>query len=188
MKKLGRVFVLSAPSGSGKTTIWEKASKKIKGISSSVSMTTRRPRKNEKNKKDYYYVSRDHFKKEIKKGNLLEWEENFGHFYGTPKKFVLEKIKRGKDILLSIDVKGAMQVRKKFPKSVLIFVKPPSMKELSKRLKGRATDCGDEIKTRLKIAKKELKYAPKYNYVVINDKLGKATKEVVSIIKKERKA
>ena len=183
----GRIFVVSAPSGCGKTTICKRVLKKAKGLVPSVSMTTRRPRHDERNKKDYYYVSRKSFQKEIKKGNLLEWERNFGHLYGTPKSFVLEKRKEGKDVLLSIDVKGAMKIRKKLPGSILIFIKPPSLKELSRRLKTRNTDRKKEIAKRLKIAKRELGFMPKYDYIVVNNRLKDAINEVLSIIKKERR-
>src|SRR3989338_660296 len=110
-KKHGRIFVISAPSGGGKTTICKEILKKIRGLVPSVSVTTRKPRPGERDKKDYYYVSEKKFKEKIKKGKLLEWEKNFGYFYGTPKKFVLESMKKGKNVLLSIDVKGAMQIK-----------------------------------------------------------------------------
>ncbi|MBL7157666.1 MAG: guanylate kinase [Candidatus Omnitrophica bacterium] len=187
MEKKGRIFVVSAPSGCGKTTICKRVLRKIKGLTPSVSTTTRRPRRGEKNKKDYRYISKKLFKKEVKNRSFLEWEENFGYFYGTPKRFVLEKIKKGKDLLLSIDVKGAMNVKKKFPKSVLIFIKPPSIKELSRRLKLRNTDDKAEIARRIKIAKRELKFAPKYDYIVVNDKLENAVDELISVIKKKRR-
>lgn len=183
----GRIFVVSAPSGCGKTTVCKRVLKKVTNLTPSVSATTRPPRRGEKNKKDYYFLSREAFKKEIKKGALLEWEENFGQLYGTPKRFVLGKIKKGKNLLLSIDVKGAMQVKKKFTDGVFIFVKPPSLKELSRRLKNRHTDGRAEIKRRLKIAKKELGFAPRYDYIVINKNLGKAVSRIISIIKKEAK-
>lgn len=181
----GRIFVVSAPSGCGKTTICKRVLKKVKTLSPSVSVTTRPRRPGEKSGKDYHYVSRESFKKEIEKGGLLEWERNFGHLYGTPKRSVLGKIKKGKNLLLSIDVRGAMNVRKKFPASTLIFIKPPSIAELSRRLKSRNTDKSSEIGKRLKIAKRELKFAPKYDYLVVNNKLEGAVSEVVSIIKKE---
>jgi len=182
----GRLFVISAPSGSGKTTICKKVLKKVKGLVPSVSFTTRAPRKGEKDKKDYYYLSEADFKKEIKNRNLLEWEKNFGYLYGTSKRFVLDKMKSGADVLLSIDVKGAMRVRKKIPRTVLIFVKPPSMKELSRRLKGRNSDTDAEIAARLGLAKDELNYAPKYDYEVVNKKLEKAVRKIAVIIEKER--
>ena len=184
MKK-GRIFILSAPSGCGKTTVCESVLKKLKTLENAVSMTTRPPRRGEKNKKDYHYVSKPFFKKEIKKGNLLEWENNFGELYGTPKSFVLKTLEKGKNVLLSIDVKGAINVRKKFSDSTLIFLKPPSFKELARRLKNRNTDGIDRIERRLKIAKKELKVASEYDYIVVNDRLKKAVKKVISIIKKE---
>jgi len=186
MKK-GRIFVVSAPSGCGKTTICGKVLRRIRLLVPSVSVTTRPRRPSEKSKKDYYYISRESFKNEIKKGNLLEWEENFGHFYGTPKRFAQKKIEEGKNILLSIDVKGARKIRKKFPESILIFIKPPSLRELSRRLKRRQTDRQREIGKRLGMARKELKAAPKYNYIVVNNKLENAVNEVISIIKKELK-
>jgi guanylate kinase len=182
----GRIFVISAPSGSGKTTIQKKVLRKIKDLTPSVSLTTRKPRKGERDKKDYQYLPREAFKKEIKKGKLLEWEENFGYLYGTPKEFVLEKIREGKDVLLSIDVRGAENIKKKFPESVLIFIKPPSMSELSRRLKERNTDRAAEVIRRLKLAKTELGYAAGYDYVVVNRELESAVNKVTSIIKKER--
>ena len=187
MAKSGQIFVISAPSGCGKTTISKRVLRRAGNLTPSVSMTTRKPRRNEKNTKDYFYVSKKRFKEKIKKGAFLEWENNFGHFYGTPKSFALKNIKNGRDLLLSIDVKGAMQVRKRFPESTLIFIKPPSVKELLRRLKGRRTDASGEIEKRIKIAKKELGYAPQYDYVVLNKDLGKAVKKVVEIIAKERK-
>ena len=185
--KNGRIFVISAPSGSGKTTICKKVLNKVKNLTPSVSVTTRRPRPDEKNKRDYCYVSQRSFREKVKKGALLEWEENFGYFYGTPKRFAETELKKGKNLLLSIDVKGAVQVKKKFPESILIFIRPPSLKELSRRLTSRNTDKPSEITKRLKIAKAELKFVPKYNYVVTNDKLENAVRKVISIIEKEIK-
>jgi guanylate kinase len=186
MKK-GRIFVISAPSGCGKTTICKRVSKRVRALLPSISVTTRPPRPGESRGKEYRYISRKLFEKEIKKGNLLEWEENFGYLYGTPKHFVLEKLKKGRSLLLSIDVKGAMNIKKLLPSTTLIFIKPPSIKELSRRLKSRNSDTHAEIGSRLKTAKKELKFAPRYNYVVVNNKLENAVNEVASIIKKKMK-
>jgi len=183
----GRIFVISAPSGCGKTTICKRVSKRVKSLVSSISVTTRPPRSGEKRGKDYHYISRGLFEKEIKKDNLLEWEENFGYLYGTPKHFVRESLKKRKNLLFSIDVKGAMNVKKIFPESTLIFVKPPSIKELSRRLKSRNTDAHTAVRNRLKIARKELKFAPRYDYIVVNKRLDDAVNEVISIIKKKMK-
>ena len=187
MRRKGHVFVISAPSGSGKTTVAARALKKLKNIYPSVALTTRHPRKGEKDKRDYRYVSKKVFKKAAQRHELLEWAANYGHYYGTPKKFVLEKTKQGSDVLLRIDVKGAMQVKKKIPQSVLVFLKPPSLAELKRRLVSRNTDGKKEISKRLKIAKKELLFMPKYDYVVVNRKLPQAAREVALIIKKERR-
>jgi len=187
-KKIGRVFVISAPSGAGKTTVCEALLAGIKNLKRSVSVTTRAPRPNEKNARDYFYTDAKKFRQSIKKGEFLEWEENFGCLYGTPGKFVSETVKSGRDILLSIDVKGAMQVKKALPASVLIFLKPPSMKELARRLRGRNTDRPKEINARLRRAKNEMKYADKYDYVIVNDRLEHAVKAIISIIKQKRRA
>jgi len=185
MKK-GLIFIVSAPSGSGKTTICDKVLGKVENLENSVSLTTRKPRAGETNKKDYHYISPESFKEEIKKGNLLEWEENFGYSYGTPKNFVLETTKNGKDVLLNIDVRGARQVKKTFPESILIFIKPPSFEELARRLRIRNTDESCEIEKRLKLAKEEFKAEAEYDHVVVNEKLEEAINEVIGIIKKER--
>lgn len=186
MKK-GRIFIVSAPSGSGKTTIEERILKKFKWLKKSISATTRPPRRGEKKDKDYIYFSKEKFKRAIKNKKLLEWERNFGNFYGTPKRFVVENLKKGKNILLSIDVRGALRVKKIFPETTLIFIKPPSIEELKNRLMGRNTDKGYEIQKRLNAAKREMKEIKKYDYVVINKDLNKAVNEVEAIIKTERR-
>jgi len=186
MKRKGRVFVISAPSGSGKTTIASRALRKLKNIAPSVSLTTRPRRRGERKGRDYRYVSRAEFKKAARRKRLLEWASNYGYYYGTPKSEVRRRTKKGKDVLLRIDVKGAMQVKRKIPESVLIFIKPPSLAELKRRLKGRRSDSAGEIKKRLKIARREMSRIPKYDYVVVNDKLENAVKKLVTIIKKER--
>lgn len=185
MRKRGRIFVVSAPSGCGKTTICKRVLQRVKNLVPSISLTTRAPRPNEKNKRDYHYVLPKIFKNNIKEGSLLEWEKNFGYLYGTPKDFVLKNLKEGKNLLLSIDIKGAMNIRKKFPDSVLIFIKPPSLKQLKARLKSRNTDKSADIEKRLKVAKKELDFVQKYDYVVVNKRLRDAVNKVVSIINKE---
>lgn len=185
-KKQGNLFVVSAPSGAGKTTIVELVLEKTKNIQRSVSATTRKPRKGEKNKKDYFFYSEKMFKSKVKANSFLEWENNFGQYYGTPKGKVAERLKQGCDVVLTIDVKGAMQIKKKAPKSVLVFIAPPSMSELKKRLKGRATDNNKDINKRMIVAKKEMSYMKKYDYCVVNDNLKKAVDETVSIITAKR--
>ena len=136
-----KLFIVSAPSGSGKTTLCRKLLGSGLGLVDSVSMTTRLPRPGEKNGEDYIFVTDALFRREIKKDGFLEYEENFGHLYGTPKAFIEKNIRKGTSVLLNIDVKGAMKVRRAYPAaSVLIFVLPPSIKELKKRLQLRRAD------------------------------------------------
>ncbi|MDP3788843.1 MAG: guanylate kinase [Candidatus Omnitrophota bacterium] len=187
MKKKGTLFIISAPSGSGKTTLCELLVKRMPRLARSVSLTTRLPRRGEKNGKDYIFVTGKKFREKIKSGALLEWARNFGYYYGTPKDKVKKLLLGGTDVILAIDVKGAMKVRKLYPDSIFIFILPPSLEELKKRLKQRGTDNGTEIKTRIAIAKKEISYLPVYNYSVINDSIKHAMAELGCIIKAERR-
>lgn len=186
--KKGKIFVISAPSGCGKTTLCKKLFEDKLNLLHSVSVTTRLPRKGEKDKRDYFFVSKKEFGRMIDRGEFLEHEENFGNFYGTPKKFVERLLKKGRHILLSIDVKGAMNVRRLYPyESVLIFILPPSFEALKRRLESRMADPAHSISNRLKIAKKEIGYKKKYDYVVINDRLNTAYKRLKDIIVTETK-
>ena len=185
-KRKGKIFVISAPSGSGKTTLAKKLVKKDRNLVQSVSMTTRRPRNGEKQDKDYRFVSDKKFKGLIKEKKFLEWAINFGNFYGTPRRFVEQAARKGKDTILSIDVQGAMQVKKTCPGAVFIFIAPPSIKELRKRLRKRNTEGVSTINERLKVAKKELTYKHRYDYVVVNDSITKALRKLKTIIAKER--
>jgi len=185
-KKGGRVFVISAPSGSGKTTLCKRLLSDALGLVHSVSVTTRRPRPGEKDGADYHFVSQKKFKYLIRNKAFLEYEENFGQLYGTPKRYIDAMLKEGRSVILSIDVKGAMKVRKAFgKKSILIFVLPPSMKVLKKRLEMRKSDGADDIRRRLAFAKKEISYKGRYDYTVINDRLDTAHRKIRDIIAKE---
>lgn len=187
MEKKGKLFILSAPSGCGKTTLSKNLVESKIGIIQSISTTTRLPRQGEINGKDYFFVSEKEFKNTILKKGFLEWTKNFGFFYGTPKKFVTGCIKKGRNVLLSIDVKGALKVKRLYPQAVSIFILPPSMEDLKKRLNKRMTDSPLEINKRLKIAKKEISYLDRYDHRVINDNLKKAGDELKAIIKRERR-
>lgn len=179
----GKVFVISAPSGCGKTTLCKKLLADKLNLIHSISATTRPPRKDEKDGVDYFFVSAKKFIAMIDAHEFLEYEENFGWLYGTPKKFIDEKLKKGKNILLSIDVKGAMNVRRLYPQeSVLIFIMPPSVGALKKRLESRMADTSHAITNRLKIAKKEIAYKDKYDYLIVNDRLDTAYKKLKGII------
>ena len=178
------LWVVSGPSGSGKTTLCNRLllDKKL-GIVRSVSLTTRPLRSGEKNYKDYIFVSREVFLKKIKNREFLEWKKVFGNLYGTSKKFVASLSNKNKDVLLCIDVKGAGEIKKKFPKkSILIFIVPPSAQELARRTRKRAREDKAEIKKRLAFAKTELTCAKRYDYIIVNDSFIKALKELKSII------
>ena len=179
----GKIFVVSAPSGCGKTTLCKKLLKDKLKLCQSISITTRPPRRGERNGADYFFISAEEFIRIIDAGELLEYEENFGFLYGTPKKAVEDLLQKGRNVLLSIDVKGAMNVRKSYPQnSVLIFVMPPSMEELKKRLESREADTAKAILNRLKVAKQEVACKDNYDYVVINDRLDTAYKKLREII------
>ena len=182
-KDKGKIFVISAPSGCGKTTLCKKLLKDKLKLHQSVSITTRSPRRGERNGADYFFVSAEEFIRMIDAKELLEYEENFGFLYGTPKKSVEDMLQKGRNILLSIDVKGAMNVRKSYPKnSVLIFVMPPSMEDLKDRLESRQADTAKAILNRLKVAKQEVAYKDKYDHIVVNDRLDTAYKKLKEII------
>lgn len=184
--KKGLLIVFSGPSGVGKGTVRKEVFEKLKDkLYYSISMTTRAVREGEKNGVDYFFKSREEFVKEIEKGNLLEYNEYVGNFYGTPKDIVFDKINNGIDVVLEIDVNGALQIKEKVPNCVSIFVAPPSFDELKQRLIGRNTDSTEIIEKRLKKAEVEIGKASVYDYIVINDDVQIASNEVVSIIESE---
>lgn len=181
-----KLFVVSAPSGCGKTTLCNKLLDDGLGLANSISMTTRRPRPGEKKGFDYIFVSRRRFLEMIKRKAFLEHEENFGNLYGTPRRFIEASFSKGKSALLSIDVKGAMKIKRAYPKdSVLIFILPPSIKTLKTRLHLRKSDAPEEVKRRLALAKAEMAYKDKYDYRIVNDKLDDAYRTLKKIVLKE---
>lgn len=187
MKKKGNIFVVSAPSGCGKTTIVERVMEEMPGIKRSVSATTRKPRPGEKNGTDYFFISEREFKDWVEKGKFLEWARTFGYYYGTPIHEAEKAVAGGDDLVLTIDVKGGAQVKKRLKKSVLIFIAPPDMKTLRERLMKRGTDSEKEIKKRLLVAEKEMARSKDYDFVVVNDDLGKAVAQIKDIIGSVRK-
>jgi guanylate kinase len=186
-RKRGRLFVVSGPSGCGKTTLCGRLLKEDKGLVRSISVTTRKPRGKEQHNRDYIYTSKAKFKRMLQKGMFLEYARVFGNYYATPKGFIDNTIKSGKDVLLNIDVQGAAQVKKKLKSAVLVFIVPPSMRVLKKRLIGRLTDSEMQVQKRLGIAVKELRAIDKYDYYVVNDKLKTAADELKHIIISARK-
>jgi len=187
MKRKGILFIVSAPSGSGKTTLCNKLVDSLKGLNRSISMTTRPPRPGERDGIDYIFIEKEEFLKRKKKNEFLEWAQVFDECYGTPKKYIDHLVTKGQDVVLNIDVQGAMKIRRtRSISSVCIFVLPPSMSELQGRLRNRSTDTKKEIAKRMSIAKKEVAYLPRYDYVVINDVLDSALENLRSIVIAER--
>ena len=182
------IIIISAPSGSGKTTIVDRLQEKMPELRRLVSYTTRQQREGEINEKEYLFISEEEFKEKIAKGALLEWEEVFGNYYGSSEEQLNEALEKGEDVVLSIDVKGARQVRKKFPESVSIFIMPPAIEELASSLKKRNNDEEGEVSVRLKEAKREMSAADEYDYLVVNEELDKAIEDVQAIIESERKS
>lgn len=184
--KDAKIFVVSAPSGAGKTTLCQKVSNIIPNLKHSVSYTTRPPRKEEINNIHYTFVSKKKFKAMIQRGEFVEWAVVHGNLYGTSKKRLEELSKNGCDIILDIDTSGAAQVRSKFKDAVYIFILPPSLKVLEERLRGRMTESDEEIKKRINRAKEEIADYRNYDYVITNNELKKALRELESIIIAER--
>lgn len=182
----GKVIILVAPSGSGKTTIAKRLLRDYPKVKFSVSATTRKPRKGETHGEDYYYLSREEFDQKIENDEFLEWEEFYnGHRYGTLRSEVDKLVKSGYFPLLDIEVKGALSVKQIYgSQSVAIFIRPPSIKELKRRLTDRGTENDESLATRLERAEKELMYANKFDYTVINDDLEIAYNQVKTILEK----
>ncbi|PIW66676.1 MAG: guanylate kinase [Candidatus Omnitrophica bacterium CG12_big_fil_rev_8_21_14_0_65_43_15] len=183
--KKGKIFVISAASGSGKTTLVRGLLKECKNLVVSKSYTTRALRANEKNRRDYIFVSGKVFAAARKKKAFLEWAKVFGNYYGTPADFVEKKLKTGKSVVLVIDVQGAFKVKKAMPGAVLVFIMPPSLRELENRLRKRKSDRSAQIKLRLKTARAEIAQAKRYDYIVINDNLSRAQRQLKEIVDSE---
>ncbi|MFW5736451.1 MAG: guanylate kinase [Halanaerobium sp.] len=183
----GLLFVLSGPSGVGKNTVLDALFEEFGGVSYSVSATTRERRKGEVDGEDYFFISETEFKEIEENDGFIGSAVVHGHYYGTPKKFVDQKLEEGEDIILEIDTQGAKQVREKYPEAVYIFLVPPSLEELENRLDKRGSESDKSKNLRLNNARQELKEVHKYDYEVINDSLSDAVKEIKRIIIKEQK-
>lgn len=185
-KKTGQVIVISSPSGAGKSSIVKALLERDNNLWLSVSTTTRAIRPGEIEGVNYNYVDKEDFIKKIDEGYFLEYTNYAGNYYGTPKKFIKEKIEHGTDVILEIEIEGAANIKKLIPKAIFIFILPPSLKVLLKRLKNRNTDSNEKIIERFHQTYKELNEVTKYNYVVVNDVLEDAINKVESIIKAEK--
>jgi guanylate kinase len=181
----GRLFVFSGPSGVGKGTICKELVKDP-SLKLSVSMTTRSPREGEKEGISYFFVSREQFDRTVEENGLLEHAEIYGNCYGTPRKAVMHNLQAGFDVILEIEMQGAMQVKRSFPEAILVFVLPPSLEVLRQRLSGRGTETEEQMQRRLQSSLEEIRLLKDYEYFVINDDLAAAVNDAMSIIKAER--
>ena len=178
----GRFFVLSAPSGSGKTTVKDRLLARRPDMVYSVSFTTRPPRPGEIDGRDYNFMTRDQFQHMIKAGDLLEWAEIFGHFYGTGRRWVLNRLKTGHSVLADLDVNGGASVRALMPEAVLVFMAPPSAAELRRRLSERQTESAQDLDRRLAAVRAEVEFSRIYDFLLVNDHLEKAIADLEKII------
>ncbi|MCH5195571.1 MAG: guanylate kinase [Oscillospiraceae bacterium] len=186
MENKGLLFVVSAPAGCGKDTILGELFKRTDTAGYAVSATTRAMREGEIDGVHYHFLSVDDFKEKIENGEVLEYTEYCGNFYGTLKKSVSDLLKQGKDAVLKIEVEGAMNIRKKFPDACLVFILPPSLEVLENRLRGRGTETEEKILERTAQAKTELKFAENYDYLIVNDDLNEAVEDLLAVFRAEK--
>ncbi len=184
-QKKGLLIVLSAPSGCGKDTVLAQIGGKA-DFRRSISMTTRAMRDGEADGVDYYFVTEEYFLKKLDQGQILEYTNFSGNYYGTPKTTVDDWLRNGETVILKIEVEGAENIKKMYPDSVGIFLLPPSMKVLEQRLRNRSSETEDEIQSRMTIAKNEVKHAVDYDYVVVNNDLDDAIEDIKAIIRSEK--
>ena len=186
VKPQGVLLVVSGPSGAGKGTICQLLREKLPDLGYSVSVTTRQPRVGEVDGVNYFFKTVEQVKEMIAADELLEYAEVYGNYYGTPRQYVMDLLNAGKDVLLEIDIQGALQIKQRFPEGVFVFIVPPSLDELSARIYKRGTDSEDVIKRRMASAASELTYAAEYDYIIVNDIVEKAANKILTIMDAER--
>ena len=186
MREQGLLLVLSGPSGVGKGTIASALLKAAPGLNLAISATARPPRAGEKDGVNYRFYNEAEFEQMINNGQLLEWAKVYGNYYGTDKKYVAETLENGGDLLLEIDIQGALTVKKKMPEAVLVFIAPPSRSAQRRRLEGRATDAQPEIERRLASFDGEIRRAVEYDYIVVNDEVPLAVQKITAVMTAEK--
>jgi len=180
------VYIVSAPSGSGKTTLLQNLLKSLTDLKFSVSHTTRQPRQGERDGVDYFFTERAAFMEMASRGEFLEWAEYYGQLYGTSRTFVEKHVSAGCDVILDIDVKGADQVKSSMKEAISVFIMPPSFEELERRLRSRRQESDEAIHKRLEIAREEIAFCRKYDYVVVNDVVGESVRSLEAIVRSGR--
>lgn len=183
----GTLFILSAPSGAGKTTLVDAMRARFPDLKYSISHTTRPPRRGEEEGVDYFFIPIDEFRAGIKSGLWAEWAEVHGHYYGTSARFLTETLTAGKDLLLDIDVQGACQIIRKFSRAITVFILPPSLAVLRQRIETRGTDSPQVIALRLGNARREMTKKDRYDYRIVNDRLDEAVEALATVIEKHRR-
>lgn len=186
MDNQGTLVVVSGFSGAGKGTVMKSLISKYDSYALSVSATTRAPREGEENGREYFFKSREEFEEMIAADSLIEYAQYVNNYYGTPKEYVLSNIRAGKDVLLEIEIQGALKIKEKFPEAMLVFIMPPSAEELKRRLVGRGTEDMETVNARLKRAGEEAQDIERYDYVVVNDTVDRCVEELHALIKSQR--
>ena len=188
MEKKGILIVISGFSGAGKGTLVKALIKKYHNYALSVSMTTRKPREGERDGVEYFFTDTEGFEETIRQGGLIEYAQYCGNYYGTPKDYVERQLQAGNNVILEIEIQGALKIKEKFPESLLIFVTPPGAEELKRRLVSRGTESEEVIATRLARASEESEGIEAYDYIVVNDDLGTCVEEVHQLVEASRRA
>ena len=182
MENKGILVVVSGFSGAGKGTLMKALMEKYDNYALSISATTRSPREGEEHGREYFFISEEEFEKKIEYDELIEYARYVNHYYGTPRDYVEQKMNEGKDVILEIEIQGALKVKEKYPETLLLFVMPPSAEELRRRLTGRGTETADVIEARLKRAADEAKDMDRYDYILVNDKIDECVVQMRNLI------
>jgi guanylate kinase len=183
MNKKGNIYIISGPSGTGKSTVLKEVFAQRENYYFSISATTRSPRPGERDGVEYFFIAKERFQEMIENDEFLEYAQYVENSYGTPRKPIEDKVQSGYDVIMDIEVQGAKQVKEKLPEAISIFIAPPSLEELERRLRGRSTETEETILERLETAKREIEQSTNYDHIVVNDEVSRAANEILSIMR-----